>query len=201
MFEKAVLSDKTIKKYMRKGKLIATPIGEKQLQPNSVDLTLGNTWRSIRPNATIEGEDCIDVKMKVQYKSGYFECGYNPTDGSKRSQKEFFVLDPGEFVLLASKEVLDIPNGIMAFVQGRSSIARLGIQTEQAGLIDSGFTGTITFEVLNQTKYPIVLYEGMRFAQVYFLRTDKAHMLYGLEKGSKYNGQVSATGSKIHLDF
>jgi len=89
---------------------------------------------------------------------------------------------------------------VIAFVQGRSSIARLAVQTEQAGLIDAGFRGTITFEVFNQSDYPIILYPGMRIAQVYFFKAQYADKLYGSEKGSKYNGQIEATGSKVYLD-
>lgn len=179
-----VLSDRTIRKYIEKGLLITTPLTENQYQPNSVDLTLGNTFKIIESNAECFKGNCIDTKSEIIYTSGKISKSY--------------VIEPGEFVLMVSNEILNIPNGIIAFVQGRSSIARLGIQTEQAGLIDAGFNGTITFEVFNQSKHNIVLYPGMRIAQVYFFKAQEAQVIYG-EK-NKYNGQLSATGSKINND-
>lgn len=195
-----VLSDRTIMKYNRKGILIEQPISKEQLQPNSVDLTLGNTYKVLKPNSAIPelnnfgGHrylkgliDCIDVRKEIQYERGIID--------------NRIIIEPGKFVLLASKEILNIPNGILSFVQGRSSIARVGIQTEQAGLIDSGFRGTITFEVFNETEYPIALYTGMRVAQVYFFKAQYASQVYGAKnKGSKYYSQIEATGSKINMD-
>lgn len=193
---KPVLSDRTIMKYNKKGILIEGQLTPHQIQPNSVDLTLGNTYKILNYNSKDENRlyrrlpdvNLIDPKNKIIYEEGVFKNGE-------------YVIEPGEFVLMASNEVLNIPNGILSFVQGRSSIARLGIQTEQAGLIDAGFKGTITFEVFNQTKYPIKLYEGMRIAQVYFFKAQKSLVPYGkLHKHSKYFTQSDATGSRIHMD-
>jgi len=129
----------------------------------------------------------LTVRKEIQYERGIID--------------NRIIIEPGKFVLLASKEILNIPNGILSFVQGRSSIARVGIQTEQAGLIDSGFRGTITFEVFNETEYPIALYTGMRVAQVYFFKAQYANQVYGAKnKGSKYYSQIEATGSKINMD-
>lgn len=193
-----VLSDRTIMKYNDKGILIKEPIKLEQLQPNSVDLTLGNTWKLIRPNLTFKGSSVIDPRNEIVYKEGTFHVGKK---GSRYEGYSYFIIQPNEFVLLASNETLNIPNGIISFVQGRSSIARLAIQTEQAGLIDSGFEGTITFEVYNQSKYPIILYEGMRIAQVYFFKAQYADVAYGSNLKGKYSGQIEATGSKINHDF
>lgn len=205
-FFRPVLSDRTILRYNAKGLLVEGELSESQIQPNSIDLTLGNTWRRLKFNslrnlpevASLENkqhvstiENYIDPKRTVAYTEGLFE---------KEGDSEFYRLMPGEFILMASREILNIPNGILSFVQGRSSIARLGIQTEQAGLIDAGFRGTITFEIFNQSEYPIVLYTGMRVAQVYFFKAQRANKVYGSEKGSKYHNQIEATGSRIHLD-
>ena len=189
----AVLSDNTIMEYNKKGLLIEQQITPIQLQPNSVDLTLGNSAAKIYPNASLRKG--LKIFSRRKYIDTRKEIKYIPFEF-----KHKVMLAPGEFVLMASREILNIPNGILCFVQGRSSIARLGIQTEQAGLIDAGFRGTITFEVFNEGIYPIALYSGMRIAQVYFFRAEKAKQLYGKEHGSKYTGQIKATGSKIHLD-
>lgn len=201
-----VLSDKTILKYNEKHLLVEGKLSESQIQPNSIDLTLGNTWKKLthnnserKENVTLGGKDYetmvennVDLKKPITYDEGLFSIDQNGN--------QYYKIMPGEFVLMASNEILNIPNGILSFVQGRSSIARVGIQTEQAGLIDAGFRGTITFEVFNQTEYPIYLYEGMRIAQVYFFKAQYANKVYGKEKGSKYSGQIEATGSMIYKD-
>lgn len=204
--KRTVLSDKTIMKYNRKGLLIEQPITSHQIQPNSVDLTLADTYSRLKPNAKIFCTDTIDPRLKVEYEVGEFNDTllrhdvYDEKDPLPDGVK-WYVLRPHEFCLMASREILNIPNGILSFVQGRSSIARLAIQTEQAGLIDAGFRGTITFEVFNQSEYPIVLYSGMRIAQVYFFKAQFANHLYGAPyKGSKYYDQIEATGSRIHMD-
>lgn len=177
---RAVLSDKEILELNEDGILISTKISASQVQPNSIDLCLGNTWQKIKET------DIIDPHKEVEYEYGRFHGEY--------------IIQPGEFILMDSRDYFNIPNGIIGFVQGRSSIARLGLQIEQAGLVDAGFYGTITFEMLNQTKYPIKVYEGMRIAQAYFFYARYALDVYGAGKKSKYSGQTGATGSRIHLD-
>lgn len=196
-FLRPVLSDRTIMEMNAKGLLIETPIKPAQLQPNSVDLTLGATWKKVRPNDKICMRDSINPAKETVYEEGYFK----PLIIDGKESRPAYLLEPGEFILMASHEILHIPNGILAFVQGRSSIARIGIQTEEAGLIDAGFRGTITFEVYNETKYPIPLFEGMRVAQLYFYKAQKALHPYGSKgKGSKYQSQIEATGSRIYKD-
>ena len=197
-----VLSDRAIRRRIEKGQLFETPLRENQFQPNSVDLTLATSWQSIIPNDEINGEPCINPEKPVKYLNGdmkpYRILG---SDTYLFGGKPVYRLAPGEFILFASQEVLTIPNGIVAFVQGRSSIARIGVQTEQAGLIDAGFNGTITFEVYNETPHPIFLIKGMRVAQVYFYKAMSSEQLYGSGVlKSKYSGQIRATGSRIHLD-
>lgn len=197
-----VLSDRTILKYNKKNRLIMGTISNAQLQPNSVDLTLANTWKKPISNFVHVNDGnmkrVIDPKQEILYEEGVFDESKDQSTGKRHG---YYILAPGEFVLMASKEVLNIPNGILSFVQGRSSIARLGIQTEQAGLIDAGFRGTITFEMKNETNENIILYEGMRVAQVYFFKSQHAFHPYGmLGHGSKYNLQIEATGSKINMD-
>jgi deoxycytidine triphosphate deaminase len=209
----AVLSDRVIMRYNAKGLLIEQPISAAQLQPNSVDLTLGITWKKLKPNAIVKIDlPCIDPKRPIEFYEGTFPKHLNSNDPHRCCDRcsqckletchhpQYYLLEPGEFVLMASNEIMNIPNGLMAFAQGRSSLARLAIQTEQAGLIDTGFRGTITFEVTNQSDYPIILYPGMRVAQVWFIKAQRALVPYGVEKASKYNDQIEAMQSKLHLD-
>lgn len=194
-----VLSDRTILKYNEKGLLITDPLDPVQVQPNSVDLTVASSCKYIVPNATVHGQPAVDIGKRIDYASG--AVGQPKRIDGIWKDRPYFYIGPQQFILLASNEILNIPNGIIAFVQGRSSIARLGIQTEQAGLIDAGFNGTITFEVYNQTEYPIIIYEGTRIAQVYFFKAQYANRLYGTEDmSSKYSGQIEATGSRINSD-
>lgn len=202
---RCVLSDRTILKYNKKGILIKGELKPVQIQPNSIDLTLGNTWKKLMYNDKLNKLKVINPSKEIKYKEGTFTpCDpdtYYMEKALGHNPKSYYILEPNEFVLMASKEVLNIPNGILSFVQGRSSIARLGIQTEQAGLIDAGFSGTITFEVKNETNKPIILYEGMRVAQVYFFKSQYALCPYGSKNhGSKYNMQIKATGSRINMD-
>ena len=193
-----MLSDKNIMMFNEGGWLIEQPISDIQLQPNSVDLTLGYTWKKQRPNSEEWWHrknsipKLIDPRKPIEYDSGMF--------GTMEDGARYKIVHPNEFILMASNEILNLPNGIISLVCGRSSIARLGIQTEQAGFIDAGFRGTITFEIHNQNEFPIVLFSGMRIAQVYFLHASKSDRLYGEDKGSKYRDQISATESRIHLD-
>lgn len=188
-----VLSDRTILKYNKNGWLFEKPLRPEQIQPNSVDLTLADTWSIPNTNSFDDNfGEYINPSRRIYNDTGKFRENFN--------DKRAYLLYTGEFVCMATKEKLKIPSGIVAFVQGRSSIARLGIQTEQAGLVDSGFYGTITLEVENQSKHPILLIEGMRIAQVWFIKSQHADLLYSKEHMSKYNNQVEATGSRIHLD-
>ena len=124
-----VLSDRTILKHNRKGQLIETPLKMEQVQPNSIDLTLADGWKEI----DLGNGYVIDPAKPVRYRSGKFQKHFE----SDKDLPPYHIVEPKKFVLMASNEILNIPNGIIAFVQGRSSIARLAIQTEQAGLIDA----------------------------------------------------------------
>lgn len=203
MFSRSLLSDVTIAKYMKKGFLVLGDVKSEQMQPNSVDLTLSSSVLKITPNDYIKiiGKDdtrdlfdLVNTKKFIKYNKDNFVVGTTSSFDSE------YILNPNEFCLMSSNETLNIPNGIVGFVQGRSSIARLGIQTEQAGLIDAGFHGNITFEVYNQSPYPIKLFKNMRIAQVYFFKAQKASKLYD-RNNNKYNGQEGATGSMIYKDF
>jgi dCTP deaminase len=188
-----VLSDRTIRRLNRKGLLLRERVPDVQVQPNSVDLTLADTYSKLKTNSRVPGTvlTCVDPKLPIEYDKDFF-----PFHGDS----QFYILEPKEFVLMATREYLVIPNGIMAFAQGRSSIARLSIQTEAAGLIDAGFEGTITLEIYNQSEHKILLYPGMRIAHVHFQRAQRAKVPYSSERSSKYSTQVTATGSRIHLD-
>ena len=198
---KPVLSDRTILRYNKKGLLIEGELSPNQIQPNSIDLTLADTFKILKSNDSVFCSHVIDPRDPIKYESGVFRDDPVPDGSAMVPGMKWYMLEPKSFCLMASREVLNIPNGILSFIQGRSSIARLAIQTEQAGLIDAGFRGTITFEVFNQSEYPILLFSGMRIAQVYFFKAQHAKTVYGdMHKGSKYFNQQEATGSRIDMD-
>jgi dCTP deaminase len=205
----AILSDSTIRRLMMEGHLIKGELSPYQVQPNSVDLTLGSSYKKLVPNSQMpvahvgrDGEiltdtlcrPAIDPAKEMEYQMFSFKPDPNNPD------KKYTWLMPGEFYIMVTREIVSVPNGIVGIVCGRSSIARLGIQIEQAGFIDSGFSGTITLEVQNQTDVPIKVYEGMRVAQVYFLWGELSTSPYGSTQFSKYNGQMDPTVSLIHRD-
>ena len=202
-----VLSDTTIKKYMKKKLLIESPIEEIQLQPNSVDLTLSNTVKYLKHSCYYDYkryndrllnhvDNYIDIRFPIKYITDKFEKGYTRSG----NDLEYYILNPGDFVLMSTNEIINIPNGIIGFVQGRSSIARLGIQIEQAGLCDSGFRGAVTLEIFNETNERIMLFSGMRIAQIYFFKSQFANKIYG-RLGNKYYNQQGPTESRINSDF
>ncbi len=182
-----ILNDINLKRAIKEYNLIENLIDvDKQIQPNSVDITLSGVALTLQPNS----EDGLYIDPKY------------PMDNNISEEfEDYYVLQSGEFRLFASNEKFNMPNGLVGFVQGRSSVARLGIEIEAAGLIDAGFSGTITLEVCNQTRHPIRLYKNMRIGQVHFSRAEKAEKLYCSDRGSKYNEQILPTASRIYEDF
>jgi dCTP deaminase len=110
-----------------------------------------------------------------------------------------FVIHPGEFCLGRTLEWVEIPDDIVARIEGKSSIGRLGLIVHAtAGFIDPGFSGTLTLEITNLTRIPIKLYPGLPIAQLSFMGLDRAaERPYGHpDLGSHYQGQVEATESR-----
>ena len=108
----------------------------------------------------------------------------------------FFTIYPGQFVLGTTLERLNLPKRISAFVQGRSSIGRIGLTIQNAGFVDPGFHGHITLELINDSPFPIHLQEGYPVGQLVFFETSEVQNPYS----GKYNGQTEATGSRMEQD-
>lgn len=127
--------------------------------------------------------------------------GYTLGDEVEYTRREVksgdaFVLHPGHFVLATTIEEVDLPSDLAAFVQGRSSIGRAGLSIQNAGFVDPGFFGHITLELKNDGPYPIRLAPGYRVGQLVFIECTRVSEPYD----GKYNGQVEATGSRMHMD-
>ncbi len=174
-----ILCDRTITRLIEEGKLVVEPFEPKNVQCSSLDLRLGGEIAVYEAN-----DEVIDVKLEIK--------------GIKREKVEdFFIIKPKEFVLATTLEYLKLPEDVTAFVEGRSSLGRLGLFIENAGWVDAGFEGQITLELYNANSRPIKLYKGMRICQLVFAKLDeKPEKVYG----GKYKGQRGVTPSRIFMD-
>ena len=114
------------------------------------------------------------------------------------------MLHPGEFVLGSTLEHIELPIDLVARVEGKSSLGRLGLLIHStAGYVDPGFKGHLTLELSNVSNLPITLYYGMKIGQLSYVRlSTPADIPYGSPQlGSKYQGQSVPTASKIHQDY
>lgn len=184
-----ILSDGTIRDALRSGRLEIDPLGEGAIQPSSVDVRLGGQFRVFANHRY----PYIDVRAEQPDLTELVE----PPPG------EAFVLHPGEFVLGSTFERIRLPDDLVARIEGKSSLARLGLVIHStAGFVDAGFDGDVTLELSNVATLPILLYPGMRIAQFAFFALDKpAERPYGTgASGSKYQGQRGPTSSRYHLN-
>ena len=183
-----VLSDRTIREHLLAGRIRIDPIVESDIQPSSVDLHLGPRFQVFRNSRY----PYIDPTME--------QAGL--TEVVEATQEEPFVLHPGEFVLAATVETLALPDDVVARLEGKSSLGRLGLLIHStAGYIDPGWEGTITLELSNVANLPILLTPGMAIGQVSFMMmttpVDRPYGSPGL--GSRYQGQKDPTPSRSHL--
>ena len=115
-----------------------------------------------------------------------------------------FILHPGEFVLGSTSEHIELPAHLVARLEGKSSLGRLGLVIHStAGFVDPGWKGHLTLELSNLSNLPITLFYGMKIGQISFLElTTPATRLYGSkELGSKYQGQSDPTPSKYYENY
>jgi dCTP deaminase len=117
---------------------------------------------------------------------------------------EAFILHPGEFVLGSTLERVALPDDLVARLEGKSSLGRLGLLIHStAGYVDPGWDGYLTLELSNVANLPITIYPGMKIGQISFFRlTTPADTPYGSAKaGSKYQGQRGPTPSRFFEEF
>lgn len=182
-----VLSDRTIKEQMMAGRIRIEPCDPEDIQPSSVDLHLGLRFRVFRNSRY----PYIDPSRQ---QSGLMEL-------VEATAEDPFVLHPGEFVLGATIERVMLPDDIVARLEGKSSLGRLGLLIHStAGYVDPGWDGTLTLELSNVANLPIVLTPGMPIGQISFAQmttpVDRPYGTPGL--GSRYQGQVDPTPSRSH---
>ena len=185
-----VLSDRTIAARIAEGRIRIDPYDDALLQPSSVDVRVDDTFRVFH-NARYP---YIDVKQQQEALTELVEI----------SGDEPFILHPGEFVLGATLERITLPDDLVARLEGKSSLGRLGLLIHStAGFVDSGFSGNLTLELSNVANLPITIYQGMPIGQISFMRMDgPVESPYGsAEAGSKYQGQAEPTPSRYFKNF
>ena len=185
-----ILSDRTIREEITAGRIVIEPFDDACIQPSSVDLHVDREFRVFQNNRY----PYIDV-MKEQR---------DLTELVEVDAGESFILHPGEFVLGSTVERVALPDDLVARLEGKSSLGRLGLLIHStAGYVDPGWDGYLTLELSNVANLPITIYPGMKIGQISFFRlSTPADVPYG-SKGtrSKYQGQRGPTASRFFEEF
>jgi dCTP deaminase len=185
-----VLSDRTIRRLLEEGQIGIEPYDEELLQPSSVDVRVDRFFRVFH-NARYP---YIDVKQPME----------DLTELVEVEEEEPFILHPGEFVLGSTLERITLPDNLVARLEGKSSLGRLGLLIHStAGFIDPGWDGHVTLELSNVANLPITIYYGMKIGQLSFVQlSEPAERPYGTGVlGSKYQGQEGPTPSRYWKNF
>jgi dCTP deaminase len=185
-----VLSDRTIKRLLAEDRIGIEPYDEALLQPSSVDVRVDRFFRVFH-NARYP---FIDVKQPQD----------DLTEAVEIGDEQPFILHPGEFVLGSTLERVRLPDDLVARLEGKSSLGRLGLLIHStAGFIDPGWDGHVTLELSNVANLPITIYFGMKIGQISFMQlSEPAETPYGSgELGSKYQGQKGPTPSRYWQNF
>ncbi len=185
-----ILSDRDIRKAIGDGRIAIEPFDEADVQPSSVDLHVDRFFRTFH-NAR---HPFIDVKKPME----------DLTELVEVEPDEAFILHPGEFVLGSTAEYVRLPHDLVARLEGKSSLGRLGLLIHStAGYVDPGFEGHLTLELSNVANLPITIYPGMKIGQISFFElSSPADEPYGSSRvGSKYQGQQGPTPSRYFENF
>jgi dCTP deaminase len=186
----SVLSDRDIRAAIEAGEIVVRPFDPADVQPSSIDLHLDRRFRVFRNNRY----PYIDVRKEQP----------DLTEIVTVENDEPFILHPGEFVLGQTLEWTELPVDLVARLEGRSSLGRLGLLIHStAGYVDPGWKGNLTLELSNVANLPIALYFGMKIGQISFSRmSSPVERPYGSKDlGSKYQGQSEPTASAYHRDY
>ena len=185
-----VLSDRSIRTEIEAGRIVIDPYDSDLIQPSSIDVRVDRRFRVFQNSRY----PYIDVRQAME----------DLTELVEVHGDEPFILHPGEFVLGQTLERVTLPNDLVARLEGKSSLGRLGLLIHStAGFVDSGFSGNLTLELSNVANLPITIYHGMPIGQISFMRMDSpVERPYGSgETRSKYQGQGEPTPSRFYLNF
>ena len=173
-----ILSDGAIRDLLAAGELGVDPHTPDQIQPASIDLRLSDHFLKVDENRL----EAMRLDREISY---------------QELHQEEIVIPPHSFLLAATLESIRLPDNLTAFVEGRSSIGRIGLFIQNAGWVDPGFCGTLTLELFNANRLPIRLQKGRRICQLVFARLDRSA---SNPYRGKYQFQSKVTGSRIALD-
>lgn len=163
---------------IEKRELVIEPLSPDSVQPASIDCRLDRNFLVVEDR----NMQMIDLNTPIEY---------------REYENDFITIPPHSFLLATTMEYIELPDDLTAFVEGRSSIGRIGLFIQNAGWVDPGFKGQITLELYNANSLPIRLEAGRRICQLVFCKMDqKALNPY---KG-KYQGQRRTTGSRVFKD-
>ena len=185
-----VLSDRTIRREIEDGRIAIDPFDASMVQPSSIDVRVDRRFRVFH-NARYP---YIDVRQPMEDLTELVEVGPD----------ERFILHPGEFVLGQTLERVTLPDDLVARLEGKSSLGRLGLLIHStAGFVDAGFSGNLTLELSNVANLPITIYHGMPIGQLSFMRMDGPveHPYGSRDTSNKYQGQTEPTPSRFYLNF
>ena len=147
-----ILSDRSIKQEIKDGRIIIDPYDESCVQPASLDVHLDATFVVFQP---WEYPHYIDLRQPLDKLSRTVMIG----------KEQFFSLQPGQFVLASTIENIELPDDLMARLEGKSSLGRVGLLIHAtAGYVDPGWKGTLTLELYNVSPMPIHLYPEMKIS-------------------------------------
>ncbi len=186
-----VLSDRTIRRLLDEGRIGIDPYDDDLIQPSSLDVRVDRYFRVFRNSRY----PFIDVKEPMEDLTELLEIS---------DEDQPFILHPGEFVLGSTLERITLPDDLVARLEGKSSLGRLGLLIHStAGFIDPGWDGHVTLELSNVANLPITIYTGMKIGQLSFVQmTEAAQSPYGSSVlGSKYQGQTGPTPSRYWQNF
>ncbi len=178
-----ILVDWQIRDRIKHGHIGIDPYDPGLVQPNSLDIRLGDHFVWYIPS-----DEVIDPFEKNSV-----------TNGTEEMTSDSIILNPGKFVLAETLEVISLPDNIVASIEGKSSMARLGIELHQTGgWIDAGFVGSITLEMCNVNQRPVKMHAGMAVGQLVFYTTEKTECPYNSKGDAKYQNQRLATLSRYY---
>ncbi len=174
-----IISDETLRRMIAERSIVVEPLEPYQIQPASIDLRLGRQFLRLDENTL----DALSLDRELPYVT---------------MEKDEIVIPPQTFLLATTVELIRLPPNVTAFVEGRSSIGRIGLFIQNAGWVDPGFEGTITLELFNANRLPIRLTSGRRICQIVFALMDKPTRT---PYAGKYQGQRGTVGSRVFRDL
>jgi len=184
-----ILPDWKIKEKIGTGELKIDFDKELYIGPSSVDLHLSGTGMKL-VNRNNFAAECPVIS-----------CLKNNDKLFKKIIFNTLTIYPGEFYILSTEEKIEFPKNLAGFIQGRSSVGRMGVSVQSAGFFDPGFKGTATLEVTNITQLPVTIRKRMRICQMVFMETfGDVKVAYGEKQDQKYNNQKGPTLSRIEFD-